>query len=70
MINDRKPQRVAQAFIHRQPGMLMTKTEAGTQSVAPAGRIHVFIELIIHITFHALLLHPANWTSRFAARLQ
>src|SRR6185503_9808451 len=67
IVYDRKPQGIAQAFVYPQPGMLMTEPLAGTQLVAPGGTVHIFIELIIQITLHALLFHPADGAAGFAA---
>src|SRR6266542_6233351 len=50
--------------------MLMTETETRPQCVTPFRRIDILIELVIQITFHALLFQSANGTARFAASLQ
>jgi hypothetical protein len=70
MVEDRKPKRVAEALVYSQPGMLMTEPLAGTQLVAPARTVHIFIKLVIQITLHALLFHPADGAARLAARFQ
>src|SRR5687767_12844994 len=68
MVNDGKPQGIAEAFVHRQPGMLVTESMAGTQMIAPGRAVHILIKLVIQITLHALVFQPTNRTARFAAR--
>jgi hypothetical protein len=50
--------------------MLTAETQAGTQSITPSGRVYVFVELVIQITFHAFLFQAANGTALFTARFQ
>jgi hypothetical protein len=70
MINNRIPQSITQASVHAQPGMFPAESVTGAQMVAPGRAVHVFIELVIQITFHHLLFQPAKGTARLAARFQ
>lgn len=70
MVDNRVPQGITQSLTHPQPGMFVTKTMTCPQLVPPLWRIHILIELVIQMAFHALLFQPANGTARFAARLQ
>jgi hypothetical protein len=70
MIDDGKPQGIAETFIHRQPGVLAAEAMAKAQMVTPARAVHIFIELVVQITLHALLFQPTDRAAWFAARFQ
>jgi hypothetical protein len=70
MIDDGKPEGIAETFVYSQPGMLVTEPLAGAQMFTPGRAIHVLIELAIQITLDSLLFQSADGTARFAARFQ
>jgi hypothetical protein len=70
VINDRETERIPQTLIDRQPGMLMTESQAGAQPFAPGGTVHILVEMGIEIMFDALLLQPANGATWFATGLE
>src|SRR5215212_363277 len=69
-VNDRIAQGVAETLVCPQPGMFITEPRTGAQLIAPVRGVDILIELVIQITFHALLLQLANGTARFAAGFQ
>lgn len=50
--------------------MLAAEAQASAQLISPLRAVHIFVELVIQVTFYARLLQPADRTALFAARLQ
>jgi hypothetical protein len=69
MIENGISQGISKPSIHSQPGMLVTESVAGTQTIAPGGAVHTLVKLVIQMPLHAVLFQPANRAAGLAASL-
>ena len=70
VINDGIAEGISQSFADSQPGMFVTESQAGPQTIAPLRRVDILVEVVIEISFHAFRFQLANGTTGLAAGFQ